>query len=178
MAVALGISGRIGSGKTSLAVMLSEQLGCSKASFGDYVRSVAVHRGLDANDRAVLQEVGDGLIATGWRSFCTAVLSSAGYSDGSVIVDGIRHLEAARTLRAILDPIPWYLIAVDTGQEARMTRLLADGIDHTHASQADAHHNEEEIEPVIRSADLIVSGEGTPTDVLEAVTRWLSTVPS
>jgi adenylate kinase family enzyme len=173
--VALGIAGRIGSGKTSLAVVLAERLNCPRASFGDYVRSVATERGLDGSQRDVLQEVGDDLIAAGWDAFCTAVLRSAGYSGGSVVVDGIRHSDAARGMRDIVAPVQWRLVAVESAEAARRSRLAARGVDQTGTTRADAHPNEGEVTSVMASADLVVSSDSTVTEAADVVMEWLPT---
>ncbi|MGH2597622.1 MAG: AAA family ATPase [Actinomycetota bacterium] len=157
--VALGVSGRIGSGKTTLANALVERLACSHAGFGQYVRNVAEGRGLDSEDRRVLQDLGDELIAGGWESFCGAVLQSGGYSDGSVVVDGIRHVEAIDTMRRILAPLPWRLVAIDLDQEARSHRLQEGGIDMDDVGRAEAHPNEREVEAVLKRADYRISGD-------------------
>lgn len=172
--VALGISGRIGSGKTSLAVVLAERLHCPRASFGDYVRTVATNQGLDASQREVLQEVGDDLIAAGWDAFCMAVLNSAEYSDGSVIVDGIRHADAAQTMRRLVAPIPWRLVAVESEDATRRSRLAARGLDDADTTQADAHPNEAEVASVMASADLVVSSQSTVAEAADVVTAWLT----
>jgi dephospho-CoA kinase len=172
---ALGISGRIGSGKTSLAVVLAERLNCPRASFGDYVRSVARDRGLDASRRDVLQEVGDDLIAAGWDSFCAAVLRNAGFTTGSVVVDGIRHADAAQTMRRLLAPTPWKLVAVESEEAIRRSRLAARGIDDARTTQADAHPNEGEVASVMASADLVVSSDTTVEAAADLVMEWLTT---
>lgn len=175
MEVALGISGRIGSGKTSLAVVLAERLNCPRASFGDYVRSVATDRGLDASQRDVLQEVGDDLIAAGWDAFCAAVLSSAGFTGGSAVVDGIRHAEAAQTMRKLVAPTPWRLVAVESEDATRRSRLAARGVNGAGITQADAHPNEGEVAAVMASADLVVSSDSTVEEAADAVMEWLTT---
>lgn len=172
--IALGISGRIGSGKTSLAVVLAERLHCPRASFGDYVRSVATDRGLDANQRDVLQEVGDDLIASGWDAFCSAVLASAGYSDGSVVVDGIRHSDAAKTIRKLVAPTAWKLVAVESDDSIRRSRMAARGVDDVGTRQADAHPNEGEVAAVMASAGLTVSSDSTVADAAEVIMNWLT----
>jgi len=174
--VALGISGRIGSGKTSLAVALAERLNCPRASFGDYVRSVAADRGLDASQRDVLQEVGNDLIGAGWDAFCTAVLGTARYSGGSVVVDGIRHMDAAQTMRTLVAPTPWRLVAVESESAARLSRLAARGVGDASATKADSHRNEGEVESVMSSADLVISGDSTVADIADVVMEWLTTL--
>jgi dephospho-CoA kinase len=173
--VALGISGRIGSGKTALAVVLSERLGCPRASFGDYVRSVAETRGLDASQRDVLQAVGDDLIASGWETFCVAVLKSTGFTAGSVVVDAIRHADAAETMRKLLAPTPWRLVAVESEEATRRSRLAVRGIDDAGATLADSHPNEGEVASVMASADLVVSSDTTVEAAADVVMEWLTT---
>jgi len=173
--VALGISGRIGSGKTSLAVVLAERLNCPRASFGDYVRTVATDRGLDASQREVLQEVGDDLIAVGWDTFCAAVMNRAGYSVGPVVVDGIRHADAAQTMRMLVAPTPWKLVAVESEDATRRSRLAARGVDDAGTTQADAHPNEGEVASVMASADLVVSSDSTVAEAADVVMEWLTT---
>jgi dephospho-CoA kinase len=174
--VALGISGRIGSGKTSLAVVLAERLNCPRASFGDYVRAVATDRGLDGGVRQVLQEVGDDLIAAGWDAFCAAVLNSAGYCSGSVVVDGIRHADAAQTMQKLVAPTPWELVSVESEDSIRRSRLAARGVDEAGTTQADAHPNEGEVASVMASADLVVSSDSTAAEAADVVMEWLTTV--
>lgn len=174
MDVAVGISGRIGSGKSTLATELAERLNCRRASFGDYVRSVVTDRGLDPTQREVLQDVGDELIAGGWKAFCAAVLKSVGYTGGSVVVDGIRHLEAAQTMRAIVAPTPWRLVAVEVHESARTARLAARGIDKNQALQADSHANESQVGSVMVSADFVVSSDSTVEASATEVMEWLT----
>lgn len=172
--LAVGLSGRIGSGKTTLAMALAERLQCPRASFGDYVRSIAAARGLDADDRQVLQDLGDELIAAqGWPSFCQAVLDHAGYRDGTVVVDGIRHTQAADTMRALVAPRPWRLVAVSSENEVRLSRLAARGAVGAGAHTADAHPNETQVGAVMASADFVVSGDSTVADAVNSVMAWL-----
>jgi adenylate kinase family enzyme len=154
--VAVGVSGRIGSGKTTFARALSERLGCPHASFGGHVRNVAAGRGLDIGNRQILQDLGDELIAAGWPEFCSAVLSDANYSTGSVVVDGVRHVAAARALEHILSPVPWRLVAVSVAADVREERLLERGASAAAARKAEAHPNEAEVGTVIDIANITV----------------------
>jgi len=101
----LAFSGGIGSGKSTLSSGVAEALEWPRVSFGRYVRAVALDRGLDAESREVLQEVGESLITAGWVPFCRAVLTQADWRpERSLVVDGIRHVEALQTLRALAAP--------------------------------------------------------------------------
>jgi dephospho-CoA kinase len=171
--VAVGVSGRIGSGKTTLAEALAHRLGCSHASFGEYVRSVAKDRGARGDDRRVLQDLGDELISAGWESFCSAVLEDAGYSGGSIVVDGIRHLEAIEALKRAVDPVPWRLVAVNVEPGRRGQRLHDRGVNAAGVSEADAHPNESEVDAVLKRADYEVMGTLTADAGAKEVCRQL-----
>jgi hypothetical protein len=128
---------------------------------------------LDVDDRHVLQNLGDELIAQGWTPFCRAVLDQVGYAGGSVVVDGIRHPEAADTMRALVAPTPWRLVGVDSESDVRLSRLAARGVVGTSAQQADAHPNETQVVAAMASADFVVSGDSTVADVVDALMAGL-----
>lgn len=171
---AVAIAGRIGSGKTTLASILAGRLNCPMASFGSYVRSVALQWGLDPADRASLQDVGEDLIATqGWHSFCRSVLDHGGYVSGAVVVDGIRHVAAIAAIRELVAPTPCRLVAVSVRDESRADRLRVRGITAEAAQAADAHTSESQVHQVIEGAEFVTHDED-PTEAADAVLRWLA----
>jgi dephospho-CoA kinase len=172
--VAVGVAGRIGSGKTTLASELASRIGCPRASFGEFVRSAAQARGLDSTDRTILQDLGDELIAGGWTSFVEAVLVQAGYSSGPVVIDGIRHRSAIETLRPLLEPTPLVVVAVDISDEERRERLRERGLESDDVDSADAHVNESEVDAVIGAADLVVPAHLSVDDACSTVLEWIS----
>jgi cytidylate kinase len=172
--VAVGVSGRIGSGKTTLAQALAVRMECGYASFGDYVRSVALARELNVSERKVLQDVGDELIAAGWLPFCRAMLDHSGYAGGSVVVDGIRHREAVTTLAQIVAPLPFRLLAVYIDSERRDRRLRDRGVDLIGVKVAEAHANESHVGAVLDLADYTVAGHLTIEQSADAAYRMLS----
>src|SRR3569833_1687057 len=88
----IGISGKIGSGKTTLAEFTAQRFQVPYVSFGNYVRHVAKERGIVEN-RENLQNLGQDLINEDIDQFCRKVLYFDGW-DGksSLILDGIRHV--------------------------------------------------------------------------------------
>lgn len=172
--VAVGVAGRIGSGKTTLASELASRISCPRASFGEFVRSVAQTRGLDSTDRTVLQDLGNELISEGWPSFVEAVLRQAGYTSGPVVIDGIRHRSAIETLRSRLDPTPLVVVAVDVSDEQRRERLRERGLESDDVNSADAHANEAEVDDVIRAADVVVPAHLTVVEACSTVLEWIS----
>lgn len=172
--VAVGLAGRIGSGKTTLASELANRIGCPRAAFGDFVRSVAEMRGLDAEDRTVLQDLGDELISQGWSGFVGAILHQASYTSGPLVIDGIRHRLAIDTLRARLHPTRLIVVAVDASDERRRERLQDRGLDSDGMRSADAHTNESEVDAVIRAADVILPADLTVDEACTTVLTWVS----
>jgi dephospho-CoA kinase len=169
--VVVGVAGRMGSGKTTLAYELAARMSCGYASFGDYVRNVALERGLDSSQREVLQALGDELIATGWPPFCRAMLDFAGYVTGPVVVDGVRHVEAIEVLARIVYPLPFRLVAVHADGDVRAKRLQTRGMDATAAKRAEVHANESQVGAVLDRADYTIAGNLTIEEAADTAYR-------
>ena len=176
----VGISGRIASGKSTIAETLSKQLSWPYVSFGTYVRKVARERGLNDSSREVLQEVGVVLIDKGWMSFCDAVLGQAEWHPGqSLIVDGIRHREAYDTLKLLVAPSKILLIyiAVDEAEQQAHLRKRNDP-DAERLSIVESHSTEKDvIDSLPALADLVVNGSNTIADITQQITLWIKERP-
>lgn len=158
--VVFAVSGQIASGKSTVALRLAERLKCAWASFGDYVRTVAGERGIEPH-RDNLQAVGAELIESGWEPFCRAVLAHSTWQPGqSLVVDGVRHVEAVRQLRSLVAPNTVILVHLRVDEELRQERLSgregqAPGDSATH----DAHPTEGEVKSSLPGlADLVLDG--------------------
>jgi dephospho-CoA kinase len=153
-------SGGIGSGKTEVSRRVAAQLGWTRASFGDYVRGVALARGL-AGDRAELQAIGEELVAGGIISFCRSVLADARWSAGlPLVVDGIRHLEALEAVRQLVAPLVVALVHLGTPDEVRIARLMKSRPeDAEQIGDLDKHSTEIQVKQSLPSvADLVLDG--------------------
>jgi len=131
-------------------------------------------RRLDVNSRSVLQDLGEELIAEGWEHFCRAVLAHGHYIGGPIVVDGIRHLEAAETMRVLVAPVQWRLVAVESADDVRLGRLADRGVDPVIAHYADSHPNEAQIINVMSTADFVVSADSEVSDAADAVIAWIA----
>lgn len=157
---AVGFSGRIKSGKTSMARRVAEELSLPLVSFGNFVRSNAVKQGKDSTSRDVLQALGESLIRDlGWHQFCLDVLAGAGWAEGqAVVIDGIRHVDVLRELKGILNPVELMLVYVEITsnvQDERYSRM--DG--STPLKQAVVHSTEADVESLLKQeADLVLDG--------------------
>jgi dephospho-CoA kinase len=174
----VGLAGPIAAGKTTIALDLASQLGAPMVSFGDEVRSVAAKRGLPT-DRATLQDVGEELIATGWESFCRAVLAQAPWRPGqSLVIDGIRHLGAITTLRRLVTPSSLAIVFLEASADARRPRLTARGTTQHESLAADAHRNEVELQSVREAADLVLPNTGNPRRTITVLLRSIPDLSS
>jgi len=155
----IGLSGRLGSGKSSLASVLSEQSRWPKAGFGDYLRHLAEQRGLGI-DRRALQQLGEEQIAQGWDAFCSDVLEHFGWRSGAgLVVDGIRHAEAVRTLNALIRPQEVFLVHLAVDEEIRQVRLASRDGDLTRMEEIERHSTEAQVRDTLpEAAHLIVNG--------------------
>jgi dephospho-CoA kinase len=170
----VAFGGRIASGKSSVSKEVAARLAAPWVSFGDAVRAEASKRGLPP-DRAVLQELGDELIAAGWNPFVDAVIGQAVWDGtGMLVVDGVRHAEAVVALERRLEPNPVVLVFLETADKQRVRRLAERGVGRDDAAAADSHPNEAEVDYVRERADTIVVNNGRIPDAVAATLEALT----
>jgi len=168
----IAFSGQIKSGKTTIAQAVATAIGCPRVSFGDEVRRVVASRGL-SDSRENLQAVGEELVANQLDDFCRAVLGQAGRGTPaeSVVVDGLRHVEALDCLGRLLSPVPVNLVYIDTLDQLRSARYAETSTGESPLTSFENHSTEHQVGRTLRDrADLIVSGD----DVSVAVSCILS----
>ena len=165
----IGFSGRIKSGKTTVSQAVADVLSLPRASFGDFVRAEAQRRGLDGESRSVLQNLGELLIDQGWLRFCQDVLATVDWQPGnSLVVDGIRHAAAVRTLSRIVDPLPFVLVHVAVDEEIRQHRFQRQEMQSLR--EAESHSTEADVKDVLpMMADLIVDGAQAVDDLVREI---------
>jgi cytidylate kinase len=162
----VGLSGRLGSGKSSLASILAERSGWPKAAFGDYLRYLAEQRGLGV-DRQSLQHLGEEQIVLGWDGFCLAVLNHFKWRPGQgLVVDGIRHITAVSTLNRLICPQSVFLVHLAIDEEIRQNRLTIRDGKQAQWRKAENHSTEADVKEALpNAADMIVDAT-LPVDVL------------
>lgn len=173
----LAFAGAIGSGKSTFSAAVAAELGWPRASFGDYVRAEALRRGLDGSSRDVLQTLGETLISEGWDAFCAGVLSSAGWCTGSsVVVDGIRHVEAISTLAKLTAPSKLCLVYLEAPAAARAQRLRTRGVvNEAERHRIEAHSTEVEVKSRLAElADLRVDTSVSTENVVQKIIKRLA----
>lgn len=177
--IVLGFSGKIASGKSTLSTEVASSLGWQRASFGDYVRTVAQHQRL-GESREVLQVVGASLINQGMEQFCQSVLAQANWQPGQpLIVDGIRHAEIVPILRHLVAPLELCLIFVVVNESTRLARLIERGSTNREQQQLEAHSTETQVQTVLpRMADLIVDGTRKVEELVLEIVTWVQQLES
>lgn len=176
----IGLSGQLGSGKSSLASILAERSSWQRAAFGDYLRHLANQRGLET-DRVSLQQLGEEQIALGWDAFCSAVLNHFEWRPGrGLVVDGIRHVDAVRTLNRLMYPQRLFLVHLAIDEEIRHGRLaLRDGT-QAFLMSVEEHTTEADVKDALpRAADMVVDA-ARPVELLadEVLDVVMPTKPS
>ena len=169
---AIGVAGRVGSGKSSLSTLLSEQSGWPIVRFGDFLRGVAEQRGLPT-DRQSLQQLGIEYIGRGWGPFCSEVLESAGWRPGtSVIFDGIRHAEAVQALNELLSPGRLFVVLLAADDGMVQTRLrLRDG-EGTDLRRIESHPSDDRVADRLHSVtDMVLDAALSLPTLAERVWR-------
>lgn len=145
----VSISGGIASGKSTLARSLADALGWPVASFGAYVRSVAIGRGLD-DTRANLQAVGADLVRGGTDSFAREVLTAAGWHPSKpAILEGVRHLDVLDSIQRVVSPLDVVHVHVSTPDEDRKARALARGETDPRFETDEAHSTERDVRNIL-----------------------------
>jgi ribosome-binding protein aMBF1 (putative translation factor)/adenylate kinase family enzyme len=171
----LGFAGRIGSGKSTLSTEVAKALGWPRASFGDYVRTVARNSGLDES-REVLQELGASLIEGGVDDFCRAVLANCGWNAGEpLVIDGIRHAEVIESLRKLVAPLEMKVVYLDVGDDKRLENLRTREQAETEAlKRVEEHPTEEQVKDRLPGlADLRLAGDHPVPELVSTLVKWI-----
>jgi transcriptional regulator with XRE-family HTH domain/dephospho-CoA kinase len=170
----LAFAGKIGSGKSTLSEEVANALQWKRASFGDYVRTVAKSQGLETS-REVLQELGAALVKRP-EEFCRAMLAHYGWQSGEpLVIDGVRHKEILDALRVIVAPLEVRVVYLDIDEEKRHERLLREEEgDSKKLAQVEAHSTEQQAGDLLpKIADLKVSGDRPVEDLVRDIVTWI-----
>lgn len=176
----IAFSGSIASGKSTLSQETAKTLQWKRASFGDYVRSVAQSRGL-ANSREVLQAIGADLLQRDMEGFCRTVLAQAGWQLGQpLVIDGIRHVEVLDNLKQIVAPMPLFLVLVTVDESTRTNRLLERGmVDLEKYQHLEQDSTEQQVKSALANiADLVMDSGHPLEENVEQLVSWLKHIDS
>jgi dephospho-CoA kinase len=167
------VAGAIGSGKTSVAGVIREATGAPVVSFSRALRDLAVVRRL-APTRETLQSLGPELVEREPHEFCYSVLRQANWTDGDLVIDGLRHASIREILKSIVAPVRLWTIYVDASFPTRRGRVLAEsGEDVLGLWESQA--SEKFLTELRGSADVVfINNSGTFTKLRDEIHRWLN----
>jgi cytidylate kinase len=168
------LASRIGAGKSTLALALQKFAGFPIASFGRYVKSIAVERNLPLN-RETLQNLGEELVISDPASFTRCALAGVDFNEG-VIVDGLRHLAVLDSIRCLAGEVATCLVFLQTEDRVRLGRLLVRGMSQEEVERADLHIMEKSLdEQLLPIADLVLDGTSSRDANTGAIIAWIRT---
>lgn len=172
------LSGRIGSGKSSVANALGEKLGWPCAGFGDYLRKELAQLGGDSNSRQALQDLGQSLVDKDAVGFCRAVIADSGFvPGGNLIIDGVRHANIQLCLREVVAPSTCKLIFLAANEEERLRRVARRPLGEADFARAEVHVAEADMNDLLPTmADCVIDGalplEAVVEKCMEEIGSW------
>jgi dephospho-CoA kinase len=155
----VGITGRIGSGKTTVGKFLESKHGFQYLRYSAVLSDWLVQ---DSDSKAHLQKVGWEVMSSGMQSELNRRLVAQILSDRDVAVDGLRHLLDYETLRALFLS-SFRLLFIDSVPQLRFERLHARGKYQDFASfqSADSHPVEQQIDSLRAKATDVIHNKGS-----------------
>lgn len=155
----VGITGHIGSGKTTVGRYLESRYGCQ------YLRYSAVLADWQAKDpesKAHLQKIGWEVMAGGMQAELNRRLIAQIKPDADVAVDGLRHPLDHQTLSNSFSA-SFHLLYIESPSQLRFARLKDKGkyADFASFQAADSHPVEQQIDSLRGNAALVISNEAS-----------------
>lgn len=168
----VGITGRIGSGKTTVGKYLESRHGFQ---YLRYSAVLADWLAQDAESKAHLQTVGWEVMASGMQAELNRRLVSQILPERDVAVDGLRHSLDYDTLRDLYSP-SFFLLFIDSPPQLRFERLNAKGkyADFVSFEAADCHPVEQQIDSLRVHATPVIQNDGSLQDLYTIVDKTVS----
>lgn len=168
--IVVGVTGRMGSGKTAIARQLAELLG---SQYLRYSQILAEWFQADPSDKARLQEVGaDVMSGDGQRELNRRLIGRL-ESGRDAVVDGLRHPIDFESLRAEFG-LRFFLVFVDTPDELRYERLLKRFDTYASFRDADSRSVESHIDSLRTDAAMVVPGTMATNELMGSLQRLVA----
>ena len=169
----VGITGRIGSGKTTVGRYLESRHGFQYLRYSEVL---AEWRAKDPESKAHLQEVGWEVMAGGMQAELNRRLVDRITPDADVAVDGLRHPLDYETLNNSFS-LSFHLLYIDSPSRLRFDRLNQKGkyADMSKFDAADSHPVEQQIDSLRTIAELVIRNEHSLPDLYAAVDKAILT---
>lgn len=163
----VGITGRIGSGKTTVGRYLESR---HRFQYLRYSEVLAEWLAKDPESKAQLQKVGWEVMAGGMQADLNRRLIARVTPDADFAVDGLRHPLDFDTLRNSFSA-SFHLLFMDSPPQLRFERLNQKGkyADFASFAAADSHPVEQQIDLLRPNAALVISNERSLPDLYATV---------
>jgi dephospho-CoA kinase len=163
----IGITGRIGSGKTTVGKYLESKFGFQYVRYSEIL---AEWRAQDPESKAQLQRVGWEVMAEGMQAELNHRLVARIKPNADTAVDGLRHPLDYQTLNHDFHG-SFRLLYIDSPPRIRFERLKQKRkyTDLASFSAADAHPVEQHIDSLRANATTVIANEGTLQELYAAV---------
>jgi dephospho-CoA kinase len=165
----VGVTGRIGAGKTSVAKHLSE---AHRFFYVRYSQVLSEWKAKDPDRKKHLQAVGWEVMGGGMQADLNARLIAQIPPKSDCAVDGLRHPIDFDSLTKTFAP-RFYLLYIDCPQEIRWERLKARFPDLEEFRRADSHRVEEQIETLRSNAFGLINNNGSLHNLYSKVDQLL-----
>lgn len=172
------LSGRIGSGKTSVSSAFASAHHSAVTGFGAFVRAEAGARGLDSTRREVLQDLGEELISMRGNDWlCRQVIATANWKrDRDLVIDGVRHVSVFEAIKLIVAPTTALLVHLQLDFRGELdSRGERRGIAPLSRPELEAHSTERDVIAALPAvADLVVIAEWPVEQIVAAIYAFLN----
>ncbi len=168
----IGITGRIGSGKTTVGKYLESRHGFQYLRYSAVLADWQIQ---DSERKDHLQTVGWEVMASGRQAELNRRLVGRILPERNVAVDGLRHPLDYETLSSSF-PSSFHLLFIDSPAQLRFERLNAKGkyADIAAFKSADAHPVEQQIDLLRAKANLVIGNEGSLQDLYAIIDETVS----
>lgn len=166
----VGITGRIGSGKTTAARYLSSKYGYQYTRYSQVLRKW-VSSG--TADRDQLRKVGWDIMAGGLQAELNSRLIAGLDHSRSAAIDGLRHPIDFDSLSSAFDP-SFRMIFLEARPQYRYERLLSRFPDLAAIEEADSHQVESHIDNLKSRASMTIANEQSLESLYRQLDAWIS----
>jgi dephospho-CoA kinase len=168
----VGVTGRIGAGKTSVAKHLSTAHGFY---YVRYSQVLAEWRAKDPDNKKHLQAVGWEVMGGGMQVELNTRLIAQIPQRSDCSVDGLRHPIDFDSLTKSFSP-HFFLVYIDCSQETRWRHLQVRYPEFGDFSRSDSHPVEQQIESLRSSAFKVITNDGSLQDLYSKVDSLLEQI--
>lgn len=175
----IGLTGRIGGGKTTLSAYIQEKYNFQKLSFVDKILIPELRKRKKTVNRKNLQQVGREFYLKYGDIKLTELLLEGIDPVARWIIDDIRYPTTANFVRAKF-PNNFWMIGVKTDVRIRFRRVLTRGkegkILYEDFLKMDSVSTEKQIEEVVLQADYLVENNETLPDLYQQCDRIMKEI--